>query len=94
MELLAGGRASRALAEWATKFWRSGRMLIPTWEVWRATGRVLHELRRRGAGSAGLTNDALIAMTARTEGLRVFTRNGRDFARIAAIEPFELEIVT
>jgi predicted nucleic acid-binding protein len=38
--------------------------------------------------------DALIAMTARTEGMRVFTRNGSDFARIAAIEPFDLEIVT
>jgi predicted nucleic acid-binding protein len=94
MELLAGGRASRALTEWATKFWRSGRMLIPTWEVWKATGPVLRELRRRGTGSAGLTNDALIAMTARTEGLRVVTRNGSDFARIAAIEPFDLEIVT
>jgi predicted nucleic acid-binding protein len=94
MELLAGAGASRGLADWTTKFWRSGRMLIPTWEVWRITARVLRELRRRGTGSAALTNDALIAMTARTEGLRVFTRNERDFARIAAIEPFDLEIVT
>lgn len=94
MELLAGGRESRGLTEWTTKFWRSGRMLIPTWDVWRTTGRVLRELRRRGTGSAALTSDALIAMTARTEGLRVFTRNGSDFARIAAIEPFDLEIVT
>jgi predicted nucleic acid-binding protein len=93
MELLAGERATRGLTEWTTKFWRSGRMLIPTWEIWKATGRVLRELRRRGTGSTALTNDALIAMTARTEGLKVFTRNGRDFARIAAIEPFDLEIV-
>jgi predicted nucleic acid-binding protein len=93
MELLAGTRASRGLTEWTTKFWRSGRMLIPTWEVWKTTGRVLRELNRRGTGSTALTNDALIAMTARTEGLKVFTTNGRDFARIAAIEPFDLEIV-
>jgi predicted nucleic acid-binding protein len=32
-------------------------------------------------------------MTARTTGMKVVTANRGDFTRIAAIEPFELELV-
>jgi len=56
--------------------------------------RALRALREYGTGNQSLTNDVLIAMTARTAGMKVFTANRRDFTRIAAIEPFDLEIVT
>lgn len=94
MELLAGERKRARIEAWAAKFNRSGRLLVPGWEVWRIAGRVLRRLREHGAGDQALTNDVLIAMTARTAGMKVFTANRRDFTRIAAVEPFELEIVT
>ena len=55
---------------------------------------MLRRLHEQGAGDQALTNDVLIAMTGRTAGMKVFTANARDFTRIAAVEPFELEIVT
>jgi predicted nucleic acid-binding protein len=94
MELLAGERKRDRIAGWAARFHRSGRLLIPGWEVWRLAGRVLRALRADGTGDQSLTNDVLIAMTARTAGMKVFTANRGDFTRIAAIEPFDLEIVT
>jgi predicted nucleic acid-binding protein len=94
MELLAGERKRDRIAGWAARFHRSGRLLIPGWDVWRLAGRVLRALREYGTGNQSLTNDVLIAMTARTAGMKVFTANRGDFTRIAAIEPFDLEIVT
>jgi predicted nucleic acid-binding protein len=94
MELLAGERKRNRLHAWAAKYQRSGRLLVPGWEVWRLAGGVLRRLREQGTGDQALTNDVLVAMTGRTAGMKVFTANGRDFTRIAAIEPFELEIVT
>ena len=94
MELLAGEGKRDRIAGWAARFHRSGRLLIPGWEVWRLAGRVLRALREDGTGDQSLTNDVLIAMTARTAGMKVFTANRGDFTRIAAIEPFDLEIVT
>ena len=41
----------------------------------------------------GLVNDALIALTARSIGAAVVTRNERDFRLIRGIRPFDLEIV-
>lgn len=94
MELLAGERKRDRIADWAARFHRSGRLLIPGWDVWRLAGRVLRALREHGSGDQSLTNDILIAMTARTAGMKVFTANRGDFTRIAGIEPFDLEIVT
>jgi predicted nucleic acid-binding protein len=94
MELLAGAGVGRALADWMTRFRRAGRLLVPDWEVWRIAGRVLRELGRRGTSAQALTNDVLIAMTARSQGMKLFTSNARDFNRIAAIEGFDLEIVS
>lgn len=94
MELLAGAETHESLGAWTAAFQRSRRLLIPSWQVWTLAARVLRTLRARGPEARSLTNDILIAMTARTEGLRLFTRNGRDFQRIAAVEPFELVVVS
>lgn len=93
MELLTGERAYERIAQWTAKFQRSRRLLVPSWEVWTRAARVLRELRAHGMSDPALTNDVLIAMTARTAGLRLFTTNRADFERIAAIEPFELVVV-
>jgi predicted nucleic acid-binding protein len=94
MELLAGERRRDGIEAWAARFHRSGRLVIPGWNVWRLAGRVLRALRERGTGAQTLTNDVLIAMSARAAGLRLFTVNRDDFVRIAAVEPFDFEIVT
>ncbi len=93
MELLAGARAHERVAEWVRKFQRSRRLMVPGWEVWTLAARVMRELRTQGLGDQALTNDVLIAMTARAAGLRLFTTNGKDFRRIAAIEPFDLVLL-
>jgi predicted nucleic acid-binding protein len=93
MELIAGERKRERIEPWTARFQRSGRMLIPGWEVWRLTGRVLRTLRAGGFEAPALTNDVLIAMTARAAGLTLFTSNRADFQRIADIEPFDLELV-
>jgi predicted nucleic acid-binding protein len=92
-ELLAGERRNERLAEWVERFVRARRLLIPDWQVWRLTARVLRELRLKGRDPRTLANDVLIAMTARAFGLRLFTTNRRDFEAIASIEPFELVVV-
>jgi predicted nucleic acid-binding protein len=93
MELLAGDRPRGPLASWTTRFQRAGRLLLPGWQTFALSAGVLRRLRARGVHSPGMTNDILIAMTARTEGLRLYTTNARDFRRIATVEPFDLAIV-
>lgn len=47
----------------------------------------------RGQVVRGLINDALIALTARSIGAMVVTRDGTDFRLVQRVRPFELEIV-
>lgn len=60
---------------------------------WRDTGRLLSDLTQRYSyellGPTRLTNDALIAMSARRMGITVLTANERDFARLSEIRPFK-----
>ena len=93
MELMAGERRRERIEAWADRFHRSGRLIVPGWDVWRLAGRALRLLRGRGVHAAGMVNDVLIAMTARAAGLKLFTANRADFERIAHVEPFDLEIV-
>jgi predicted nucleic acid-binding protein len=93
MELLAGERPGERIAQWTGRFQRSGRLLLPSWQVFVLAARVLRDLRDQGTGQRGFVNDVLIAMTARWAGLRLFTRNRDDFQRIAAVERFDLVVV-
>jgi len=94
-ELYSGarGKALRAVERLDRDFSRIGRVLVPTASDWRDTGRVLSSLGERYGyellGRTRLTNDALIAMSARRLGITVLTVNERDFARLAATRAFK-----
>ena len=100
MELLAGAHAVRdrtRLHDLFRTFRKLGRLLVPSAEVYEDAGGVLRQLqavhgyRLRQAHS--LTNDVLIALSARTVGGTVVTQNQRDFLAIQSIRPFKLSLV-
>lgn len=93
MELLAGARGAKGVERLVDDFGRRRRLILPAWQTWRLAAAVLRELHAEGPGASSLSSDVLIAMTARTERLRLFTTNGRDFERIAAVERFDLVVV-
>ncbi len=79
------------------RFERVERLLVPTGNDWREAGLVLGEIGERlGYGKVGqgrLTNDALLAFSARRRGLTVLTMNSRDFALLARYRPFPFKVV-
>jgi len=100
-ELLAGARTARhrrLAAALCEPFERARRIVVPTHRVWKDAGMGLSMLWNRlpavrSRVARGLVNDALIALTARSIGAAVVTRNERDFRLIRGIRPFDLEIV-
>jgi predicted nucleic acid-binding protein len=100
-ELLAGARTARhrrLAAAIYEPFERARRIVVPTHRVWKDTGRVLATLWNhlpafRSRLARGLVNDALIALSARSIGAAVVTRNEDDFRLIREVHPFHLEIV-
>jgi len=100
LELRAGAfsaRDRRILSELERTFARLGRVLAPPTAAYRPAGDVLRALQhRRGyqlASNPSITNDVLIALSARSIGATVVTQNARDYRAIRAIHPFELEVV-
>lgn len=100
MELLAGAHAVRdrtRLHDLFRTFRKLGRLLVLSAEVYEDVGGVLRQLqavhgyRLRQAHS--LTNDVLIALSARAVGGTVVTQNQRDFLAIQSIRPFKLSLV-
>jgi predicted nucleic acid-binding protein len=100
-ELLAGARTSRhrrqatALYE---PFERSQRVVTPTHLVWKESGLVVATLfvqtpQLRSKLSQGLLNDILIALSGRSIGATVVTRNREDFQLIQCVRPFSLEAI-
>ena len=94
-ELRAGvrGRAATVLEDAVVApFERRGRVLAPSFAAWKEAGRVLSELiaptEWRGV-TRSFVNDALLAMSCRESGIVLVTKNVRDFARIAAVRPFD-----
>jgi hypothetical protein len=97
MELLAGAQSARdrrSLASLFGAFRRAGRLLVPVASVYEEAGEVLQRLRTeldydvRGAFS--ISNDVLIALSARSIGATVVTQNREDFEAIRKIRPFDL----
>lgn len=71
---------------------RRGRLVTPTFDAWKEAGRVLSELVAPGGWRQlprSFVNDVILAMSCRESGLTLVTKNLRDFARIAAVRPFE-----
>ncbi|MDF0650170.1 MAG: hypothetical protein CV081_04375 [Nitrospira sp. LK265] len=100
MELLAGAHAVRdrtRLHDLFRTFRKLGRLLVPSAEVYEDAGGVLRQLQAvhgyRFRQAPSLTNDVLIALSARAVGGTVVTQNQRDFLAIQSIRPFKLSLV-
>jgi len=100
MELSAGAfsvRDRRLVQEVTSAFAKVGRILAPTVSIYEEAGEVLRRLQQfRGytmASAYGLTNDVLIALSARSIGATVITQNERDFVAIQTIRPFKMALV-
>jgi len=94
-ELRAGVRGSAAArleAAVIAPFERRGRLVTPSYEAWKESGRVLAELvggAEWSSVSRSFVNDVLLAMSCRESGMVLVTKNLRDCARIAAIRKFD-----
>jgi predicted nucleic acid-binding protein len=94
-ELRAGVRgAAAAKLEEAilAPFERRGRLVTPSYDAWKETGRVLGELVSPNGWSSvtrSFVNDVLLAMSCRESGIVLVTKNVADCARIAAVRPFD-----
>jgi predicted nucleic acid-binding protein len=100
MELRAGAfrpADRRVLDRLQGAFERAGRLLAPTRNVFADAGDTLRGLQAqgydRGAGRS-IVSDVLIALSARSIGATVVTRNERDYRAIAKVRPFRLSIVS
>lgn len=100
-ELLAGARtaAGRSRVEILYRpFERVGRIVTPNHNHWRDAGRVLAEVLHDRPDLKNklpaLVNDCLLALSARSVGATVYTRNRDDFALLKSIRPFSLVVVS
>ena len=97
MELRVGARTlpgRRAVQRLLRTFQRAGRVLTPTAAVFDDAGEALQRLSDGGREirRASLSHDVLIALSARTIGATVITRD-RDFEAIRDIVRFDLQLV-
>jgi len=99
MELRAGARtrpASRALDSLFRAYRDAGRLVLPGAAIFDGAGRALQKLRRLGAvdvRGAAIVHDVLIALSARSIGATVLTRDA-DLAIIRRAVPFDWARVT
>jgi len=97
-ELYAGiaPRGRHVLERFERDFEKARRILVPNFNDWTQTGKVLARLAAKydyeKIGKGRLTNDALIAMSAARLGITVITTNARDFMRLAEFRPFQWKV--
>lgn len=101
MELFAGAFSShdrKLLQGLFHAFTKLGRILTPSMIVYREAGDVLRQLQTAQGydlkKSHSLANDVLIALSARSIGATVITKNKRDFLAIQSIRAFKLRLVS
>jgi predicted nucleic acid-binding protein len=99
MELRAGAFSARdrhLLSSLERAFQRAGRVVAPPTAAYAQAGDILRLLQSRYGyqlrSTPSIANDVLIALSARSIGATVVTRNARDYRAIRAIRPFRLEI--
>ena len=84
----------KLLAKFENDFDKSKRLLVPNLNDWKTTGQVLLQIGKKYGFEqikrSRMTNDCLIAMSARRCGLIVITTNTSDFQMIAEFRPFSL----
>ena len=100
MELYAGAfmeRDRRLIRKLVATFARPDRIVVPSERVYQEAGDVLRWLQEREgydlASTRGLSNDVLIALSARAIGAVVITLNDRHFAAVNRVRPFKLNIL-
>jgi predicted nucleic acid-binding protein len=100
-ELQAGARTPRQRRQAALlyePFERARRIVTPPHLVWKEAATVVATLleqtpQLRSKLSRGLLNDILIALSGRSIGATVVTRNGEDFRLIQQYRAFALEVI-
>ena len=100
-ELLAGVRTLRHRRQAAAlyePFERVRRIITPSHRIWKETGTVVATIadqapRLRDKLSRGFLNDILIALSGRSIGATVVTRNEEDFRLIQQFRKFSLEVI-
>jgi predicted nucleic acid-binding protein len=100
-ELLAGARspAGRKRVEILFRpFERVGRVVTPSHNQWKDAGRILAkalqvrpDLRSK---LPALVNDCLLALSARSLGATLYTRNRDDFTLLQSIRSFSLVVIS
>ena len=100
-ELLAaahGLRQQRLAAHLYGPFERVRRLVTPTHQVWKDAGLLTAALWRqaprfRDKLTSGLLNDILVALSGRSIGATVVSRNRGDFELIRSVRLFRLEVI-
>jgi predicted nucleic acid-binding protein len=100
MELRAGAfeaRDRRLVQRVESAFERSGRILVPPGAVFTQAGDVLRRLQAEQGfqlkTSHSISNDVLIALSARSIGATVVTRNERHYRAIAEVTPVQVFVI-
>lgn len=93
---LRAGVAAHAAAKFEAAMFapyeRRGRLITPSYEAWKETGRVLAELVAPAQWrfvARSFVNDVVLAMSCRESGAILVTGNTKDFARIASVRAFD-----
>ena len=99
-ELLAGALSpagKRRVEELFEPFEKVGRIISPGHGHWKDAGDILSKLLqdRRDLKSKvpALVNDCLLALTARSIGATLYTRNREDFTLVQGIRSFSLVVI-
>lgn len=76
----------------------SNKLVVSPWSDYVEAGRLLAKLQsQKGCEikkTIGLTNDVLIALSARRIGATIITQNKKDFEAIKPVKDFKLKIVS
>jgi predicted nucleic acid-binding protein len=99
-ELLAGARTpagKRHVEILLAPFERAGRIVTPAHREWKEAGEILARILERRPDLKtklpALVNDCLLALSARSIGATVYTRNRDDFLALRQMRPFSLVVV-
>jgi predicted nucleic acid-binding protein len=96
------GASTRAKRRETDRLWHRfqqvDRLLVPVANDWRETGLLLGQIGEQLGYSkvrqGRMTNDTLLALSARRQGLTVITMNARDFDLLARYRPFRFTLVS
>lgn len=100
-ELLAGARSAagrRRVEILFRPFEKVGRIVTPSHNQWKMAGgilaKVLEDRPDLKSKLPALVNDCLLALSARSLGATLYTRNRDDFVLLRSVRPFSLVVIT